>query len=127
MDISKHRPSSLRSTDNSNWDKLYAATMGMIDHSAQLLTRAPDLSPATPGTPNTQNTLVDDYDLHLVDTWRMTPSFTLAYGLDWGLQTPPYETSGLQTILVDTATNKTLPYDTWANNMVSASLAGHSC
>ena len=127
MDISKHRPSSLRSTDNSNWDKLYAATMGMIDHSAQLLTRAPDLSPNTPGTPNTQNTLVDDYDLHIVDTWRMTPTLTLAYGLDWGLQTPPYETSGLQTIMVDASKGNTiLPYDTWANNMVSAALAGQA-
>jgi len=128
MNISKngYSPSSLLTADQHNWDKLYAAMMGMVDHSAQLLVRNADLSPATPGTPNTQNTLVDDYDLHLVDTWRMTPSFTLAYGLDWGLQTPPYETSGLQTILVDTATNKTLPYDTWANNMVSAALAGQA-
>ena len=128
MDISGFRPSSLATkADRTNWDKLYAAMMGMIDHSAQLLVRKTDLSPATPGTPNTQNTLVNDYDLHIVDTWRMTPSFTLAYGLDWGLQTPPYETSGLQTVMVDTSKGNTiLPYDTWANNMVSAALAGQA-
>src|SRR5579859_6897018 len=124
LDLSAYRPSTLVSGDEHNWDKLYASVMGLIDHSAQLLTRAPDLSPNPPGTPHTQITLVNDYDIHFVDTWRMSPNFTLAYGLDYGYQTPPYETRGLQTVMVDTATNKLLPFSTWAKNMTADALQG---
>ena len=124
LDISGFRPSDLQTTDQHNWDKLYAATMGLIDHSAQLLTRAPDLSPNPPGTPNTQNTLVDDYDIHFVDTWRLGHNLTVAYGLDWGYQTPPYETKGQQTVMVDTATNAILPFDTWAKNATASASQG---
>lgn len=124
MDISAYRPSTLSDTDQSNWDKLYAATMGMIDHSAQLLTRAPDLSPNPPGTPNTQRSLVNDYDIHFLDTWRLKPNFTMAFGLDYGYATPPYETTGQQTVMVDAATNQPLPFNTWAKNMVSSALQG---
>lgn len=124
MDISAYRPPTLSDTDQTNWDKLYAATMGMIDHSAQLLTRAPDLSPNPPGTPNTQRSLVDDFDVHILDTWRIKPNFTMAFGLDYGYATPPYETTGQQTVMVDAATNQPLPFNTWAKNMVSSALQG---
>ena len=124
LDLSAYRPSSLLEADQHNWDKLYASVMGLIDHSAQLLTRAADLTPNPPGTPNTADTLVDDYDIHFVDTWRFKPTFTLAYGLDWGYQTPPYETRGEQTVMVDTATNAVLPFSTWSKNMISSALQG---
>ena len=125
LDISNYRPSTLVSGDEHNWDKLYASVMGLIDHSAQLLTRASDLTPNPPGTPNTANSLVDDYDIHFVDTWRFKPTFTLAYGLDWGYQTPPYETRGQQTVMVDTTNNnQILPFSTWSRNMISSALQG---
>lgn len=124
MDISAYRPASITTDDQHNWDKLYAATMGLIDHSAQLLTRAPDLSPNPPGTPNTQHTIVNDFDIHFLDTWRMKPNFTMAFGLDYGYATPPYETTGQQTVMVDAATNQPLPFNKWAKNMVSSALQG---
>ena len=34
------------------------------------------------------------------DTWRMTPRFTLTYGLGWTLEMPPYEKNGKQVIFV---------------------------
>jgi Carboxypeptidase regulatory-like domain len=124
LDISAYRPNDLQTSDEHNWDKLYAATMGLIDHSAQLLTRAPDLTPNTPGTPNTQTSVVNDYDIHFVDTWRVKPTLTIAYGLDYGYATPPYETTGQQTVMVDTANNQPLPFSTWSKNMVSSALQG---
>ncbi|HLZ42305.1 MAG TPA: carboxypeptidase-like regulatory domain-containing protein [Candidatus Sulfotelmatobacter sp.] len=124
LDLSGYRPSTLVSGDEHNWDKAYAAVMGLIDHSAQLLTRSSDLTPNPPGTPNTANSLVDDYDIHFVDTWRFKPTFTLAYGLDWGYQTPPYETKGQQTVMVDAATNAILPFSTWSKNIISNALQG---
>ncbi len=110
-----------------NWKKAYASLMGMIDHTAQLLTRGPDLTPNAPGTPNTQRSLVDYYDIHFVDTWRLKPTLTLAYGLDWGVQTPPYETNGLQTIMVyGTDPHATVTYQNYMSQAVSAALQGQA-
>ena len=124
---SDNMPASLATGQSTNWKKAYAALMGMIDHTAQLLTRGPDLTANTPGTPNFQRSLVDYYDLHVVDTWRLKPTLTLAYGLDWGIQTPPYETKGLQTIMVyGTDPHATVTYQNYMAQAQAAALQGQA-
>ncbi len=120
-----YMPASLATGQSTNWKKAYASVLGLVDHTAQLLTRDASLNPNPPGTPNIQNSLVDYYDLHFVDTWRMKPTLTLAYGLDWGVQTPPYETKGLQTMMVyGTDPHNFVTYQNYMSNLQSAALAG---
>jgi hypothetical protein len=108
----------------STWQNAYVATTGMIARASQLLTRGADFTPNAPGTPLHQDTIVDFYNLYFADTWRMTPTLSLTLGLGWGAQTPPLENSGLQTIMVDTATGKPIVYTDFLNNLASAASAG---
>jgi len=96
----------LASGDVGRWNSLYAATTGMISRASQLLTRDSSFNPNPPGIPNLQDSIVHWYNFHFADSWRMTPSFTLTYGLGWGYQSPPYEKQGRQTIMIYTATGK---------------------
>src|SRR2546425_3662641 len=91
----------LRSSDRTNWVRAYISTLGLVDTASQVLTRDANLKPNAPFTTITQDAIVDSYELHFGDTWRISPSFTFTYGLTWGVQMPPFEAKGLQTMMVD--------------------------
>jgi hypothetical protein len=99
-------PATVRPVDAGNFRTFYIATLGLIDTASQVLTRAPDLSPNPPLTPITQHTNVNTYDIYFSDTWKLTPTLTFTYGLSWGVQKPPFEENGTQTMMVDAATGK---------------------
>jgi len=107
-----------------SWQNAYVATTGMIARASQLLTRGADFSPNPARTPLHQDTIVDFYNLYFADTWRMTSTFSLTLGLGWGAQTPPFENSGLQTILVDSATNKPIFFNDFLGNLAAAANSG---
>jgi hypothetical protein len=106
------------------WQNAYVATTGMIARASQLRTRSADFTPNAPGTPLHQDTIVDFYNLYFADTWRMTPTLSVTLGMGWGAQTPPYENSGLQTMLVDTATGKPIFFNDFLGSLASAAAAG---
>ncbi|QQS45778.1 MAG: TonB-dependent receptor [Acidobacteriota bacterium] len=43
-----------------------------------------------------RNFNTEEYDWYVQDTWRVTPSLTLTFGLRYGLSRPVYEANGLQ-------------------------------
>ena len=45
--------------------------------------------------------VVNNYNAHFSDTWKMTRTFTLTYGLAYEVQMPPYERNGNQPMVVD--------------------------
>ncbi len=108
----------------SNWQNAYVATTGMVARASQLLTRGADFSPNPPRTPLHQDTVVDFYNLYFTDTWRMTPTFTLTLGLGWGAQTPPFENTGLQTIMVNSATGKPIIFNDFLASAAASASAG---
>jgi Carboxypeptidase regulatory-like domain len=108
----------------SRWRTDYASILGIVERSQELLTRAPDFSPNTPGVPLKQNTVVDSDSLYVSDSWRLKPSFTLTLGLNWGIQLPPYESSGEQTIVVDHSTGKPINFDNYMATRKSMASAG---
>ncbi|MBI4471243.1 MAG: carboxypeptidase regulatory-like domain-containing protein, partial [Acidobacteria bacterium] len=48
------------------------------------------------GVPFERKFRLQEYDVYLQDTWRMRPDFTLTFGVNYSVQTPPYEANGLQ-------------------------------
>jgi hypothetical protein len=99
------------SNQHSQWTRAYVPVLGMVDNARQVFSRDINFKPETPGTRITQDSLVNSYELHFGDTWRMTRSFTLSYGLTWGVQMPPYETTGKQTMMVDANSGQIITAD----------------
>ncbi|MFY9532042.1 MAG: carboxypeptidase-like regulatory domain-containing protein [Candidatus Acidiferrales bacterium] len=114
----------LQSTDATNWKRAYISTLGMIDSATQVLTRNASLAPNPAFTDITQTAKVDSYEFHFSDTWRVTPSFTLTYGLTWGVQMPPYEVNGLQTMMVDAGSGQIITANQLLNAKKLAGLSG---
>ena len=108
----------------SRWRTDYASVLGIIERSQELLTRASDFSPNPAGIPLQQHTVVDSDSLYVSDSWRIKPSVTLTFGLNWGVQLPPYESSGEQTIVVDDSTGKPVNFDNYIATRKSMALAG---
>ncbi len=98
----------LQPTDVLRWDRLYAATLGIVDNVNVLAVRDGSLTPQPFGTPLIANTNQQAYDFYAQDTWRIKPSLTLTYGLGYGWQTPPTEAHRQQTFEIDDSTGQIL-------------------
>jgi hypothetical protein len=106
------------------WRTDYASILGIMERAQQLFTRKADFSPNPAGTPLTQSTIVDSYSLYASDSWRVKPSLTVTLGLNWGIQMPPYESSGEQTMVVDDSTGKIIDFDEYMETRKTQALAG---
>jgi hypothetical protein len=53
-------------------------------------------NPLALGSPVKRRYAVKEYEMYGQDSWKITPSLTLTYGLRWTLLAPPFETSGTQ-------------------------------
>jgi hypothetical protein len=91
----------LLSTDVQRWDRLYAASLGLIDNVGILTVRDGNLNPKPLGTSLIAKTTLRMYEFFVQDTWRMTPSLTLTYGLGYGWQTTPHELHNQQTLIAN--------------------------
>ncbi|HLW80960.1 MAG TPA: carboxypeptidase-like regulatory domain-containing protein [Candidatus Acidoferrales bacterium] len=108
----------------SNWNQLYAGALGLTDNTSILAVRDGQLNPLPFGTPLSNNTVQNQFYFYGQDTWRLTNSLTLSYGLAYGWQTPPKDTLGRQTILIDATTGKFLTAPQYLQNKMSAALQG---
>ncbi len=118
------QPTGMAASFLNSWQSAYISTTGMIARASQLLTRNSTFGPNPPGTPLQQDTIVDFYNLYFADTWRMTSNFNVTLGLGWGAQTPPFENSGEQTIMVDQATGKPIIFADFLTNLANAANGG---
>ena len=50
------------------------------------------------GTPTDRSFATEEYEFYVQDSWRMSPNFTLNYGIRWSTSTPVYERNGLQVV-----------------------------
>jgi Carboxypeptidase regulatory-like domain len=87
-----------------NWDRYYASLLGLVDNVGILAVRNSQLQPQPFGTflRNVTNQYATYF--YVQDSWRLKPSLTFYYGLNYGFQTAPTEANNLQTIMTNAAT-----------------------
>lgn len=98
-----NRPTDLPSTQDSIWDTQYAQSLGMLGTAAQLFVRGGSDFHLTGAKTFQDTSIIDSYSLYFNDSWKIRPSITLNYGLEWGTQMPPYEVNGVQDFMVDSS------------------------
>jgi len=102
----------------------YISALGLVDSATQVLTRDGSLNPNPPFTDITQKGNVNAYELHFSDTWRITPSLTLSYGLTWGVQMPPYDPTGKTALMIDTSNGQVIDSASYLKAKETAALNG---
>lgn len=95
------RPAALPTANQQDWDRLYAATLGLVNNVGILAVRDGNLNPKPLGASLVAKTTLRAYDFFVQDTWRLTPSFTLTYGVGYGWQTTPHELNQQQTFIAN--------------------------
>jgi len=95
------RPAALPTADGSNWDRLYAASLGLLNQVGILAVRNGALQPQPLGTQLEAKTTLRAYNFFVQDSWRIKPSLTLTYGIGYGWQTTPQELHGQQTLIAN--------------------------
>ena len=87
---------------NTNWERDYSAIMGITTITQQAYTRSgSNLKLNAALTPAMDESIIPYYNLYFTDSWKLTPTVTLSYGLAWTLELPPYEVEGRQIELVN--------------------------
>ena len=114
----------LTATDVLRWDRLYAATLGIVDNVNVLAVRDGSLTPQPFGTPLIANTNQRAYDMYVQDTWRLRGDLTLTLGVGYGWQTPPTEAHGQQTFEINDSTGQILTAAGYIQDKEQAAEAG---
>ncbi len=94
----------LASGDVQQWNRLFASSLGLVDNINVLAVRDAQFKPLPFGEVLVAETKLWAPEFYFQDTWRMRPSLTLTWGLNYGWQTPPKEKLGRQTVQVDGTT-----------------------
>ena len=115
----------LQSSDVANWGRYYAATLGLLDNVGIVALRDSNLNPQPFGTPIVNKTNQWASYFYAQDSWRVSKSLTLTFGLSYGVQTAPTESQNRQTVMVNVDAGNTLinPVD-YLQRRASAALAG---
>lgn len=114
----------LTATDVLRWDRLYAATLGIVDNVNVLAVRDGSLTAQPFGTPLIANTNQRAYDMYVQDTWRLRSDLTLTLGVGYGWQTPPTEAHAQQTFEIDDSTGQILTASGYIQQKGQAAAAG---
>ena len=95
-----------------------------MDNVNVLAVRDASLKPLPLGTNLINKTWSYATSFNAQDSWRVTKSLTLSYGLSWGWQTPPKEEQGRQTLQIDLATGQPVDPNAYLAKKLSAAQAG---
>lgn len=79
------------------------------------------LNPAT--TPIAAHTTIPYYNIYGTDTWRVSPSLTLNYGVSYAIEMPPTERDGNQVMFTDPSGNAVHIAD-WLQQRQAAAMQG---
>jgi hypothetical protein len=114
----------LRTQDVTQWNRLYAATLGMLDNTNIVGARDGSLNPLPFGTKLVTDTNMHYFQFYFQDTWRMSPSLTLNYGLTYSWLTPPEEKLNRIALLTDLNTGEVFTANGYIEAKRNAALQG---
>src|SRR5262245_32227528 len=93
----------LPTADVQRWNRTLAAALGLVGNVSVLMARDGQLKPLPFGETLEADTKLWATEFYWQDVWRVRPSLTLTYGLNYGWQTPPKEKLGRQSVQVNGA------------------------
>jgi len=92
------RPSDLASTGRADFDQVYALALGRYQSVDSTFNYDAKGNLLPQGTGSRSHFRYYETELYVGDTWKVTPSFTMSYGLRWQNYTVPYEVHGIESV-----------------------------
>jgi hypothetical protein len=89
----------LLAADVTRYNQFYASLLGLVNNVAYMGVRDADLKPLPVGTGLINDVVLRHWEFYFADVWRMKPSLTFAYGLQYQWHTPPKDVLDRQTVL----------------------------
>jgi hypothetical protein len=114
----------LPSGSATTWDSLYASTLGLMNDDNVFIVRDPNATALPIGTAIDMNSRAYFTSFYGQDTWRMTPSLTLTYGLSYGWQTPFNFSNQGESLLVDASSMAPLSAKTYIQQKAASAVKG---
>ena len=115
------------STNPTNlWDSALTFDLGRFASLNATYNYNADGSVQNEGAGTTRKYRYYETELYFGDTWKVTPSFTLSYGLRYQFYSVPYEVHGIESVQVNAATGKPLGFDEYFNARTQANASGTS-
>jgi hypothetical protein len=95
-------------TAQNRWSNMYASLLGLMDRSAQIGVRDGNFVGSPLGSQLVDHVRTHSFESYVQDSWKIKPSFTVTYGLSYGVQFAPHERDGKQVLQVFANNNQPL-------------------
>ncbi|MGO9273159.1 MAG: carboxypeptidase regulatory-like domain-containing protein [Terriglobia bacterium] len=113
----------LPDAQDSTWNTDYAMQMGFVGTASQLFVRGGSNFSLTGAPYLEDHSITDGYSMFFSDSFKIKSNLTVNYGLEWGVQMPPYELNGVQDYLTD-STGSPVSYQSYIDNVQTNALNG---
>ncbi len=126
------RPANILSTSGTatnDWDTAFAAALGRVGQVDQQFNYNSAGTALPLATGDQRRYRYYQTMIYAGDTWKVTPSLTLSYGVNWQYYSVPYETKGLESVAqIVPGSGSPIPFtfDQYFNTRVVQSAAGTS-
>jgi hypothetical protein len=114
----------LTAADVRQWNRLYASALGIVDNISVMAVWDGNFKPLPFGELLEADTKLYAPEFYFQDVWRIRPSLTLTYGVNYGWQTAPTEKLGRQSIQADGLTLQEQTADGYLSARAGAARAG---
>jgi hypothetical protein len=107
------RPSNILSSSTvaNNWDTAFAAALGRVGQIGQDFNYSVSGTPLPLASGDQRHYRYYQSEVYAGDTWKVTPSLTLSYGVNWQYFSVPYETNGLESVAqVNSGSGSPVPF-----------------
>ena len=107
-----------------NWDRLFAGLTGIVDGVSVMAVWDGDFNPLPFGEQLEADTKLWSPEFYIQDTWRMKPSLTFTFGINYGWQQAPTERLGRQSFQIASETGEFLTAPSFLERRKKAAAAG---